>query len=67
MNWRSQCNQVEVPALFLTAEALLHSSAPIDAIAVRVGYASKEALSRAFQSKYGEAPSAWRASRNSAL
>ncbi|MEM1164414.1 MAG: AraC family transcriptional regulator [Pseudomonadota bacterium] len=46
------------------AEALLHSSASIDAIADRVGYASKEAFSRAFQAKFGVAPSAWRASRH---
>ncbi|MEM9062558.1 MAG: AraC family transcriptional regulator [Pseudomonadota bacterium] len=45
------------------AEALLHSSAPIDVVAERVGYASKEAFSRAFQAKFGIAPSAWRASR----
>lgn len=46
------------------AEALLHSSASIDTIAERVGYASKEAFSRAFQSKFGVTPSTWRASRN---
>ncbi|MEM7189004.1 MAG: AraC family transcriptional regulator [Pseudomonadota bacterium] len=46
------------------AEALMHSSAPIDAIAERVGYASKEAFSRAFQAKFGAAPSAWRAARH---
>lgn len=46
------------------AEALLHSSAPIDTIAQRVGYASKEAFTRAFQAKFDMAPSVWRASRN---
>ncbi|MEM7208418.1 MAG: AraC family transcriptional regulator [Pseudomonadota bacterium] len=46
------------------AEALLHSSTPIESIADRVGYASKEAFSRAFQAKFGEAPSYWRASRH---
>ncbi|MTH95964.1 AraC family transcriptional regulator [Roseibium sp. RKSG952] len=46
------------------AEALLHSSAPIDAIAQRVGYASKEAFTRAFQAKFDLSPSAWRTSRN---
>ncbi len=46
------------------AEALLHSSASIEGIADRVGYTSKEAFSRAFQNKFGEAPSSWRASRN---
>jgi len=45
------------------AEALLHSSAPIDAIADRVGYASKEAFSRAFQARFGQPPSVWRDSR----
>ncbi|WP_305989484.1 AraC family transcriptional regulator [Roseibium sp. MMSF_3544] len=47
------------------AEALLHSSTSIDAIAYRVGYASKEAFSRAFQAKFHTSPSAWRASRAS--
>lgn len=47
------------------AEALLHSSTPIEAIADKVGYASKEAFSRAFQAKFGVAPSAWRAARHS--
>ena len=46
------------------AEALLHSSASIDSIADRVGYASKEAFSRAFQAKFGAAPSSWRGGRN---
>ncbi|MEM9709382.1 MAG: helix-turn-helix domain-containing protein [Pseudomonadota bacterium] len=46
------------------AEALLHSSASIEAIADRVGYTSKEAFSRAFQAKFSEAPSAWRATRS---
>ncbi|WP_422050604.1 cupin domain-containing protein [Shimia sp.] len=46
------------------AEALLHSSASIEAIADRVGYASKEAFSRAFQAKFGQSPSAWRAARH---
>lgn len=45
------------------AEALLHSSAPIDVIADRVGYASKEAFSRAFQAKFSQTPSSWRATR----
>lgn len=45
------------------AEALLHSSAAIDAIADRVGYASKEAFSRAFQARFGQTPSAWRGTR----
>ncbi|MEM6610237.1 MAG: AraC family transcriptional regulator [Pseudomonadota bacterium] len=45
------------------AEALLHSSASIEAIAHRVGYASKEAFSRAFQARFGDAPSAWRSLR----
>lgn len=45
------------------AEALLHSSTPIDTIADRVGYASKEAFSRAFQAKFNIAPSIWRARR----
>ena len=49
------------------AEALLHSSASIDSIADRVGYASKEAFSRAFQAKFGTAPSTWRAERNGRL
>lgn len=49
------------------AEALLHSSVSIDSIADRVGYASKEAFSRAFQAKFGAAPSTWRAARNSGL
>ncbi|MEM6984918.1 MAG: AraC family transcriptional regulator [Pseudomonadota bacterium] len=47
------------------AEALLHSSTPIEAIADQVGYASKEAFSRAFHAKFGQSPSAWRLSRNS--
>ncbi|MBO9402584.1 AraC family transcriptional regulator [Shimia sp. R9_3] len=46
------------------AEALLHSSASIEAIADRVGYASKEAFSRAFQAKFGQSPSAWRGARH---
>ncbi len=46
------------------AEALLHSSASIDSIANRVGYASKEAFSRAFQAKFGTSPSSWRGARN---
>ncbi|MEM1362356.1 MAG: AraC family transcriptional regulator [Pseudomonadota bacterium] len=46
------------------AEALLHSSTPIDGIADQVGYASKEAFSRAFQTKFGMAPSAWRTQRD---
>lgn len=45
------------------AEALLHSSAAIDAIADRVGYASKEAFSRAFHTRFGQTPSAWRLAR----
>lgn len=45
------------------AEALLHSSASIDAVAERVGYASKEAFSRAFQARFGAAPSVFRESR----
>lgn len=45
------------------AEALLHSSAPIDVIADRVGYASKEAFSRAFQAKFHQSTSSWRKSR----
>lgn len=45
------------------AEALLHSSATIEAIAERVGYKSNEAFSRAFQAKFGTAPSVWRSSR----
>ena len=47
------------------AEALLHSSASIDALSFRVGYASKEAFSRAFQTRFHTSPSAWRASRSS--
>ena len=47
------------------AEALLHSSIPIEAIANRVGYASKEAFSRAFQAKFGQTPSTWRSARRS--
>lgn len=45
------------------AEALLHSSNPIEAIADNVGYASKEAFSRAFQAKFDQSPSSWRKSR----
>lgn len=45
------------------AEALLHSSTPIEAIAHRVGYTSKEAFSRAFQTKFNQSPSSWRSSR----
>ncbi len=45
------------------AEALQHSSATIDAIAAKVGYASQEAFSRAFQSRFGASPSAWRVAR----
>ena len=45
------------------AEALQHSSATIDAIAASVGYASQEAFSRAFQSRFGAPPSAWRVAR----
>ncbi|MCV6586566.1 MAG: AraC family transcriptional regulator [Marinibacterium sp.] len=48
------------------AEALRHSSAPIEAIADRVGYASKEAFSRAFQAKFGQSPSSWRMARDTA-
>lgn len=47
------------------AEALLHSSVTIEAIADRVGYASKEAFSRAFQAKFNQSPSSWRNSRQS--
>ena len=47
------------------AEALLHSSASVEAIADRVGYSSKEAFSRAFQAKFAQTPSSWRASRQS--
>lgn len=47
------------------AEALLHSSASIEAISERVGYTSKEAFSRAFQSRFEQTPSSWRASRRS--
>lgn len=46
------------------AEALLHSSASIETIADRVGYASKEAFSRAFHAKFAETPSGWRAARH---
>lgn len=46
------------------AEALLHSSSPIEVIADQVGYASKEAFSRAFHTKFGMSPSAWRGSRH---
>lgn len=42
------------------AEALLHSRASIDVIAEDVGYASKEAFSRAFHAKFDVTPSAWR-------
>ncbi|MEL6170268.1 MAG: AraC family transcriptional regulator [Pseudomonadota bacterium] len=45
------------------AEALRHSSAPIEAIADRVGYTSKEAFSRAFQAKFNQSPSTWRNAR----
>lgn len=45
------------------AEALVHSSTPIDAIADRVGYTSKEAFNRAFQAKFDQSPSSWRRSR----
>lgn len=45
------------------AEALQHSSATIDAIAAKVGYASQEAFSRAFQGRFGASPSAWRIAR----
>ena len=47
------------------AEALLHSSTPIEAIADSVGYSSKEAFSRAFQAKFDQSPSSWRSSRRS--
>jgi AraC-like DNA-binding protein len=40
------------------AEALQHSNATIDAVAATVGYASQEAFSRAFQSRFGVSPSA---------
>lgn len=46
------------------AEALQHSTATIDAIAASVGYSSQEAFSRAFQSRFGASPSAWRAARS---
>lgn len=49
------------------AEALLHSSASIEAISDRVGYASKEAFSRAFQARFSQTPSSWRASRSSSV
>ena len=42
------------------AEALQHSNTTIDAIAATVGYASQEAFSRAFQSRFGTSPSVWR-------
>ena len=45
------------------AEALLHSSASIGAIADQVGYTSKEAFSRAFQAKFHQTPSSWRGAR----
>ena len=45
------------------AEALLHSSLSVEAIADRVGYASKEAFSRAFQAKFSMSPTAWRLAR----
>jgi len=45
------------------AEALLHSSMSIEAIADGVGYASKEAFSRAFQAKFNQSPSSWRSQR----
>jgi len=45
------------------AEALLHSNAKIDTIAATVGYSSQEAFSRAFQGRFGAAPSAWRVAR----
>ncbi len=47
------------------AEALLHSSSSVDSIAERVGYASKEAFSRAFQARFGSSPSSWRAAGSS--
>jgi len=46
------------------AEALQHSNATIDAIASTVGYASQEAFSRAFQSRFGASPSVWRGARS---
>ncbi|MEM7242264.1 MAG: AraC family transcriptional regulator [Pseudomonadota bacterium] len=46
------------------AEALLHSSATIESISLNVGYDSTEAFSRAFKDRFGNAPSAWRASRD---
>lgn len=46
------------------AEALQHSTATIDGIAATVGYASQEAFSRAFQSRFGASPSAWRVARS---
>ncbi len=45
------------------AEALLHSSTPIETIADRVGYSSKEAFSRAFQTRFNQSPSSWRNAR----
>ncbi|MEM9319446.1 MAG: AraC family transcriptional regulator [Pseudomonadota bacterium] len=48
------------------AEALLHSSDPIETIADRVGYASKEAFSRAFQAQFDQTPSSWRSTRQRA-
>ncbi|MEM7302882.1 MAG: AraC family transcriptional regulator [Pseudomonadota bacterium] len=45
------------------AEALLHSSKSIEAIAGSVGYASKEAFSRAFLAKFDHTPSSWRNAR----
>ncbi|MEM7376846.1 MAG: AraC family transcriptional regulator [Pseudomonadota bacterium] len=45
------------------AEALLHSSQSVEAIAEGVGYASQEAFSRAFHAKFGQSPSVWRTTR----
>ncbi|SFQ65500.1 AraC-type DNA-binding protein [Roseivivax halotolerans] len=47
------------------AEAIQHSNATIDTVAATVGYASQEAFSRAFHSRFGTTPSAWRAAQRS--
>ena len=54
----------ELRAEGVTIILTTHYIEEAEAIADRVGYASKEAFSRAFQAKFGQSPSAWRAARN---
>ena len=53
--------------MHIAEELLAATDHSVVAIARRVGYESEEAFSRAFKRSHGDAPTAWRATRRSAV